>query len=204
MRCTTLLEDRLRRQGFSLVAGADEAGRGCLFGPVFAAAVILDPARPVPGLADSKTLAPARREELARLIRSRCLACSVASASPAEIDRINIREAARLAIRRAVERLAPPCDYLLVDALPIDWPVPQRALIKGDARVAAIAAASILAKTERDALMAALDARFPGYGIARHKGYGTAEHLAALRALGPTPLHRRSFSPVLEALQGVL
>lgn len=204
MRCTTLLEDRLRRQGFSLVAGADEAGRGCLFGPVFAAAVILDPARPVPGLADSKTLPPARREELAGLIRGRCLACSVASASPAEIDRINIREAARLAIRRAVERLAPPCDYLLVDALPIDWPVPQQALIKGDARVAAIAAASILAKTERDALMAALDARYPGYGIARHKGYGTAEHLAALRALGPTPLHRRSFSPVLEALQGVL
>jgi ribonuclease HII len=204
VRCTTLLEDRLRRQGFSRVAGADEAGRGCLFGPVFAAAVILDPARPVPGLADSKTLAPERRQSLSILIRERALAWAVASASAAEIDRLNIREASRLAIRRAVEALRPPCDYLLVDALPVDCPVPQQALIKGDARVACIAAASILAKTARDALMLELDARYPGYGIARHKGYGTAEHLAALRALGPTPLHRRSFSPVLEALQGVL
>lgn len=204
MRCTTLLEDRLRREGFSRVAGADEAGRGCLFGPVFAAAVILDPARPVPGLADSKTLAPERRQSLSILIRERALAWAVASASAAEIDRLNIREASRLAIRRAVEALRPPCDYLLVDALPVDCPVPHQALIKGDARVACIAAASILAKTGRDALMLELDARYPGYGIARHKGYGTAEHLAALRALGPTPLHRRSFSPVLEALQGVL
>lgn len=204
MRPTTLLEDQLRRQGFSRVAGADEAGRGCLFGPVFAAAVILDPARPVAGLADSKTLAPERRRSLAVLIRERALAWSVASASPEEIDRINIREASRLAIRRAVEALRPPCDYLLVDALPVDCPVPQQALIRGDARIACIAAASILAKAERDALMLELDSRFPGYGIARHKGYGTAEHLAALRALGPTPLHRRSFSPVLEALQGVL
>ncbi|MEJ5368551.1 MAG: ribonuclease HII [Bryobacteraceae bacterium] len=204
MRCTTLLEDRLRRQGFARVAGADEAGRGCLFGPVFAAAVILDPARPVPGLADSKALTPERRQSLAVLIRERALAFSIASASAEEIDRINIREASRLAIRRAVEGLRPPCDYLLVDALPIDLPVPQQALVKGDARVAAIAAASILAKTERDALMLELDARYPGYGIARHKGYPTAEHIAALRSLGPTPLHRRSFSPVQEALQGVL
>jgi ribonuclease HII len=204
VRCTTLLEDRLRRQGFARVAGADEAGRGCLFGPVFAAAVILDPARPVPGLADSKALTPERRQSLAVLIRERALAFSIASASAEEIDRINIREASRLAIRRAVEGLRPPCDYLLVDALPIDLPVPQQALVKGDARVAAIAAASILAKTERDALMLELDARYPGYGIARHKGYPTAEHIAALRSLGPTPLHRRSFSPVQEALQGVL
>ncbi len=199
-----LLEDRLRRQGFTRVAGADEAGRGCLFGPVFAAAVILDPSRPVPGLADSKTLTPERRQSLSILIRERALAFAVASASAAEIDRLNIREASRLAIRRAVESLRPPCDYLLVDALPIDCPVPQQALVKGDARVACIAAASILAKTGRDALMLELDARYPGYGIARHKGYGTPEHLAALRAFGPTPLHRRSFSPVLEALQGAL
>ncbi len=204
MRATTLLEDRLRRQGFTRVAGADEAGRGCLFGPVFAAAVILDPSRPVPGLADSKTLTPERRQSLSILIRERALAFAVASASAAEIDRLNIREASRLAIRRAVESLRPPCDYLLVDALPIDCPVPQQALVKGDARVACIAAASILAKTARDALMVELDARYPGYGIARHKGYGTPEHLAALRAFGPTPLHRRSFSPVLEALQGAL
>lgn len=204
MRCTTQLEDRLRRQGFSRIAGVDEAGRGCLFGPVFAAAVVLDPCSPVPGLADSKVLAPGRRLALARLIREQSLAWAVASASSEEIDRLNIREASRLAMRRAVAALRPPCDYLLVDALHIDWPVPQQALVKGDARVAAIAAASILAKTARDALMAELDLRYPGYGLARHKGYGTAEHLEALRRLGPTPLHRRSFSPVLEALQGML
>lgn len=204
MRCTTQLEDRLRRQGFSRIAGVDEAGRGCLFGPVFAAAVVLDPCKPVPGLADSKALAPGRRLELAQIIREQSLAWAVASASAEEIDRINIREASRLAMRRAVAALRPPCDYLLVDALHIDWPVPQQALVKGDARVAAVAAASILAKTARDALMAELDLRYPGYGLARHKGYGTAEHLEALRRLGPTPLHRRSFSPVLEALQGIL
>ncbi|GIU80426.1 MAG: ribonuclease HII [Bryobacteraceae bacterium] len=204
MRCTTQLEQRLRREGFSSIAGVDEAGRGCLFGPVFAAAVILDPGRPIEGLADSKTLSPERRSELAGLIRERSISWSVASASAEEIDRINIREASRLAMRRAVAGLSPPCDYLLVDALQIDWPVPQQALIRGDARVASIAAASILAKTARDALMTELDARFPGYGLARHKGYGTAEHLDALRRLGPTPLHRRSFAPVLEALQGVL
>jgi ribonuclease HII len=204
MRCTTQLEQRLRREGFSSIAGVDEAGRGCLFGPVFAAAVILDPGRPIQGLADSKTLSPERRSELAGLIRERSISWAVASASAEEIDRINIREASRLAMRRAVAGLSPPCDYLLVDALQIDWPVPQQALIKGDARVASIAAASILAKTARDALMTELDARFPGYGLARHKGYVTAEHLDALRRLGPTPLHRRSFAPVLEALQGVL
>lgn len=204
MRCTTQLEDRLQREGFSRIAGTDEAGRGCLFGPVFAAAVILDPARPIPGLADSKTLAPGRRLELALLIRERSLAWAVASASAGEIDRINIRQASRLAMRRAVAALSPQCDYLLVDALQIDWPAPQQALVKGDASVASIAAASILAKTARDVLMAELDAAYPGYGIARHKGYGTAEHLEALRRLGPTPLHRRSFSPVREALQGAL
>jgi len=204
VRCTTQLEDRLRREGFSRIAGVDEAGRGCLFGPVFAAAVILDPGRPVPGLADSKVLSPARRLELAALIRQRSIACAVASASAEEIDRINIRQASRLAMRRAVESLRPPCDYLLVDALQIDWPVPQQALIRGDARVAAIAAASILAKTARDAWITELDTAYPGYGLARHKGYGTAEHLEALRRLGPTPLHRRTFAPVLEALQGKL
>jgi ribonuclease HII len=204
MRCTTQLEQRLRREGFSRIAGVDEAGRGCLFGPVFAAAVILDPGRPIEGLADSKTLAPERRIELAELIRQRSIAWAVASASAAEIDQINIRQASRLAMQRAVASLCPPCDYLLVDALQLDWSAPQQALIKGDAQVACIAAASILAKTERDALMAELDSQFPGYGLARHKGYGTAEHLDALRRLGPTPLHRRTFAPVLEALQGVL
>lgn len=204
MRCTTQVEESVRRLGYSCIAGVDEAGRGCLFGPVFAAAVVLDPSRPVRGLADSKVLPPQRREELAATIRERAVAWAVASASVEEIDRINIREAARLAMRRAVESLRPPCDYLLVDALTVDWPVPQQALVKGDARVASIAAASILAKTARDALMLELDRRYPGYGIAHHKGYGTAEHCEALRRLGPTPLHRRSFAPVLEALQGVL
>lgn len=204
MRCSGTIEDEVRRQGYARVAGVDEAGRGCLFGPVFAAAVILDPARPIRGLADSKTLPAGRREELACLIRSRALAWGVGSASAGEIDRINIREASRLAMRRAVERLSPPCDYLLVDALTVDLPCPQQALVHGDARVRCIAAASILAKVERDSCIAALDAQFPGYGLARHKGYCTPEHWAALRRLGPTPLHRRSFAPVREAAQGLL
>jgi ribonuclease HII len=128
----------------------------------------------------------------------------VASATAAEIDRINILEASRLAMRRAVEALNPPCDYLLVDAIQIDLQVPQRALIKGDARVRAIAAASILAKVDRDACMRAMDEQYPGYGLARHKGYATEEHREALRRLGPTALHRRSYAPVIDALQGLL
>lgn len=204
MRCTGQVEAAVRREGFLRIAGVDEAGRGCLFGPVFAAAVVLDPERPVAGLADSKTLPAERREELAAAIRERAAAWAVASASAAEIDRINIREASRLAMRRAVESLDPPCDYLLVDALTIDWPVPQQALIKGDARVTAIAAASILAKVERDACLTSLAAEYPGYGLDRHKGYPTVEHREALRQLGPTPLHRRSYAPVREALQSLL
>lgn len=204
MRCTSQLEDEVRRQGFSRIAGVDEAGRGCLFGPVFAAAVVLDPDRPIQGLADSKTLTEARRDSLAALIRERALAFAVATASAAEIDAINILQASRLAMRRAVEALSPACDYLLVDALTLDWPVPQQALIKGDARVRAIAAASILAKTGRDAFISSLDAQYPGYGLARHKGYPTESHREALRRLGPTPLHRRSYAPVQEALQACL
>lgn len=204
MRCTGQVEAAVRGQGFLRIAGVDEAGRGCLFGPVFAAAVVLDPERPIAGLADSKTLPAERREELASAIRERAACWAVASASAAEIDRVNIREASRLAMRRAVQSLDPPCDYLLVDALTIDWPVPQQALIKGDARVTAIAAASILAKVERDACITALSAEYPGYGLERHKGYPTAEHREALRQLGPTPLHRRSYAPVREALQSLL
>lgn len=204
MRCTGQVEASVRRQGFLRIAGVDEAGRGCLFGPVFAAAVILHPERPVSGLADSKTLPAERREALASAIRERAAAWAVASASAAEIDRINIREASRLAMRRAVESLDPPCDYLLVDALTLDWPVPQQALIKGDARVTAIAAASILAKVDRDACLTALAVEYPGYGLERHKGYPTQEHREALRQFGPTPLHRRSYAPVREALQSQL
>jgi ribonuclease HII len=204
VRCTAEIEDALHRQGYRRVAGLDEAGRGCLFGPVCAAAVIFEPSRRVTGLADSKTLDEAQRERLAGLIRGAALAWSVAWASAGEIDAINIREASRLAMKRAAEALSPQPDYLLVDALSLELPLPQQALIKGDARVEAIAAASILAKTARDARMRELDAEYPGYGLARHKGYPTAEHIDALDRLGPAPLHRRSFAPVRGRLQGRL
>jgi len=187
--------------GFVRVAGVDEVGRGCLFGPVTAAAVILDPARPVRGLRDSKQLEPEERERLAVLIRERCVAWAVAEASAAEIDRINILEASRLAMRRAVSQLAPPPDYLLIDAIEIDYAVPQKPIIHGDALSRSIAAASILAKVHRDGTMAEWEARYPGYGLARNKGYGTAEHLEGLRSLGPAPDHRRSFEPVRQTRQ---
>ena len=201
MRCTSEHEDALRREGYSLVGGADEAGRGALFGPVYAAAVILDPGRPVRGLADSKALSPARREELACAIRANAVSWAVGSADAAEIDLINIYQASRLAIRRAVEALLPAPDFLLIDALTIEWPGPQRGIIKGDAQVECIAAASILAKTSRDACMRTLDPLYPGYGLARHKGYPTREHHEALRRLGVTDLHRQSYAPVAAALQ---
>jgi ribonuclease HII len=198
------MEQALYLQGYARVAGLDEAGRGCLFGPVCAAAVIFHPGLRLAGLADSKTLSPERRGQLALEIQASAMAWAVAWASPEEIDRINIREASRLAMRRAAEALDPAPDYLLIDALTLDLPLPQEALIKGDARVEAIAAASILAKTARDARLIELDLEYPGYGLARHKGYGTAEHLGALDRLGPALLHRRSFAPVRERLQGRL
>lgn len=204
MPCTADIERALNKRGYSRVAGLDEAGRGCLCGPVFAAAVILDPQRRPAGLNDSKVLTAAQRESLAESIRATALAWAIASASAAEIDRINIREASRLAMLRAAEALQPPADYLLVDALTIDLALPQQSLIHGDARVEAIAAASILAKTARDAHLLELDARFPGYGLARHKGYGTAEHLAALERLGPSAEHRRTFAPVRNLMQSRL
>ena len=196
LRCEATLERALRRRGFHAVAGADEVGRGCLFGPVVAAAVMLCPARPVRGLNDSKQLAPARREVLAGRLRQRAAAWAIAAVDAATIDAINIYEASRLALRRAVEALSPPPDYLLVDALTLDLAVPQCALIRGDARCHAIAAASILAKVYRDELMRRWDAVFPQYGLAAHKGYATAQHLSALERFGPTPLHRLSFEPV--------
>jgi len=204
MRCTNCFEEEARRLGFLRIAGVDEVGRGCLFGPVYAAAVILDPDHPVRGLADSKSLDEDRREELALQIRSSAVAWAVGFATAAEIDRINIREASRLAMLRAVQAIQPACDFLLVDALTIDFPVPQQALIKGDARVRSIAAASIVAKVARDRLLVQMDAEYPGYGMARHKGYPTPEHKAALLRLGPTALHRRSFAPVRDVLQGTL
>jgi ribonuclease HII len=195
-RCEGTLERELRARGFHAVAGIDEAGRGSLFGPVFAAAVILSPERPIRGLNDSKQLAAERREVLAERIRERAVAWAVRAVDAATIDAINIYQASRMAMRLAVGRLNPAPDFLLVDAVPLELNVPQRPLIKGDARCHAIAAASILAKTHRDACMRAWDEIFPGYGLAAHKGYSTPEHYRALETLGPTPLHRLSFEPV--------
>jgi ribonuclease HII len=181
----------------ALVCGVDEAGRGPLAGPVFAAAVILDPARPVTGLADSKALSARRREALATEIRSRALAWSVASASVEEIDALNILQASLLAMRRAVEGLAVPPARVEVDGPYCPrLEVPARGIVGGDATHAGISAASILAKVARDAEMLALHRIHPWYGFDRHKGYPTAAHLAALRAHGVCAAHRRSFGPV--------
>ncbi|HUB83225.1 MAG TPA: ribonuclease HII [Bryobacteraceae bacterium] len=195
-RCQATLEGELRARGFRFVAGVDEVGRGCLFGPVVAGAVILSPDHPIRGLNDSKLLEPERREVLSERIRERAVAWAVAAVDSATIDAMNIYQASRLAMRKAIEQLRPAPDFLLIDAVPIDLPVPQRPLIKGDMRCHAIAAASIVAKVYRDALMRVWDEVFPGYGLAAHKGYSTPEHWKALRELGPTPLHRLSFEPV--------
>lgn len=190
------MERELRARGFFTVAGVDEVGRGALFGPVVAAAVALDPDRPVRGLNDSKLLDPARREVLAERIRERAVAWAVAAVDAATIDLINIHNASKLAMRTAVERLRPAADFVLTDGFPLDLPVPQRPLVKGDARCHAIAAASILAKVERDRWMDVWDEVYPEYGLAQHKGYATPEHLRALRERGPAPPHRLSFEPV--------
>lgn len=180
-----------------LLAGTDEAGRGPLAGDVVAAAVILDPLRPIPGLKDSKLLSERRRTELYALIQEQALAWSVQRATVEEIDRLNILQASLLAMRRAVCALCPSPDYVLVDGNRCPpWQFRSTALTGGDRRFACIAAASILAKVTRDSEMVALDDRHPGYGFATHKGYPTAAHVAALRRLGPSPVHRRSFAPV--------
>lgn len=196
LRCTLSYEKKAWASGARLVAGVDEVGRGSLFGCVVAAAVILDPAYRLRGLRDSKLLLPERREILAERIREHAVAWAVAAVDAARIDQINIYQASRVAMREAVLRLAPAADHLLIDAVKIDCEVPQNAIIHGDALSASIAAASILAKVERDRMMCEWDAVFPAYGLAFHKGYSTPRHLAALRELGPTPLHRQSFAPV--------
>lgn len=179
------------------LAGVDEVGRGPLAGDVVAAAVILDPARPIPGLRDSKKLSPRRREELALLIMEQAQAWSVARASVAEIDELNILQASLLAMHRAVKALEPQPSYVLVDGNRLPrWDYPSEPVVKGDDRVPAIAAASILAKVQRDRELVELERQYPGYGFAAHKGYPTASHLEALRTLGVTPVHRRSFGPV--------
>ena len=185
------------------VCGVDEAGRGPLAGPVVAAAVILDPRRPIDGLADSKVLTPERREELAICIRRDAIASAVGVGEVGEIDAVNILQATWLAMERAVRALQPAADFALIDGnlLP-PLPIAARAIIGGDALEPAISAASIIAKTFRDGLMAQLDAVHPGYGFAEHMGYSTPRHLERLRALGPCALHRRSFAPVRELLDG--
>ena len=187
------------RRGYRRVAGVDEVGRGCLFGPVVAAAVVLDPARPIEGLQDSKAIPADVRQALCAVIRERALAVCVAAVDNVQIDRLNIYQATRRAMWQAVSALAPAADYLLVDAMTIDTPLPQESLIKGDARCCSIAAASIVAKVERDRWLLDWDTQYPGYGLASNKGYATAGHRSALVELGPTPLHRFSFRPVAEA-----
>lgn len=196
LRCTLKFEKQAWESGARLVAGVDEVGRGSLFGPVVAAAVILDPNYRIRGLRDSKLLPPERREILAVRIREHCLAFAIAAVDAARIDQINIYQASRLAMVEAVIQLQPAADHLLIDALRLDCEMPQRAIIHGDALSASIAAASILAKVERDRLVSEWDPVFPAYGLASNKGYSTPHHIAALRQNGPSPLHRQSFAPV--------
>lgn len=190
------IENSLRRYGFVAVAGVDEVGRGCLAGPVMAGAVVLDPERHIPGLADSKALTALGRDRLYEAIVTRSLAWAVCAAEPAEIDEINIHQATFKAMQRAIHALAPLPDVVLVDAFRIPaLPMAQRRVVKGDRQCAAIAAASIVAKVTRDRLMDRLHADDPRYGFDRHKGYATAEHLDAVARHGYSSVHRRSFRP---------
>ena len=197
-----LHEGRLWSQGYRRIAGLDEAGRGAWAGPVVAAAVILPASRPdllqrLAGVRDSKQLSPARRETLLEAIQTQALTWGVGQVAPAEIDALGIVPATRQAMHQALASLSPAADYALIDYLPLpDLDLPQFSLPKGDVRVLSIAAASIVAKVIRDQLMVQLDDRYPGYGFARHKGYGTPQHRAALQALGPCAIHRLSFAPL--------
>ena len=199
IRCVSSFERVAREQGYKSIAGVDEVGRGSLFGPVYAAAVILDPLRPVRGLHDSKILDCEQRTELATQIKLRCLAWAVGAADVYEIDQINIYQASRLAMRRAVQNLNLAPDYLLIDAIKIDLPIAQLSLIDGDARCRAIAAASIVAKVHRDACLERWHEVFPQYNLACNKGYATPDHRRALREHGPSLMHRFSFEPVRAA-----
>src|SRR5277367_400609 len=197
--CSSRFERAARQLGWMRIAGLDEAGRGSLFGPVVAAAVILNPKRRIVGLDDSKKLPAERRTELAERIREHALAWAVAEIDASRIDAWNIYQASRQAMVAALSRINPLPDYLLLDAMQLDLPIEQKSLIHGDARSISIAAASILAKVERDQRMEEYDQLYPQYGLAQNKGYGTPDHLEALQRHGPSPLHRFSYAPVREA-----
>lgn len=199
--CGWKLENAARKAGFLRIAGCDEVGRGPMFGPVVAAAVILAKGACPKGLNDSKKLSEKRRCELDIEIRASAVAWAIAAIDVETIDRINIRKASLLAMRTAVSQLALSPDYLLIDGVDtIDWPCPQQSVIQGDGTSVSIAAASILAKVYRDRLIVELDSQYPGYGLASHKGYCSQQHLAALARLGPTPLHRKNWSPVSQTI----
>lgn len=199
-RCCTRYELEARKCGWQRIAGLDEVGRGSLFGQVVAAAVILNPKRRIVGLDDSKKLLPERREVLAERIQEHAVAWAIAEVDASRIDAWNIYQASRQAMAEALRRLKICPDYLLLDAMQLDVLIEQKSLIHGDELSVSIAAASIIAKVERDRRMVDWDQRYPQYGLAQHKGYATPEHLAALRLHGPTPHHRFSFAPVREAV----
>ncbi len=196
--------DLFAPEQFSRIAGVDEVGRGCLAGPVVAAAVILDPNRPIKGLRDSKKLSAKKRDELAEEIKEKALAWSVAAMGPEVIDKINILQATLQAMKAAVEKLPVEPDFVQVDGNKLPkWKWLSEAIVKGDDKVEWISAASIIAKTTRDAYMCKIAKLYPQYGFEHHVGYGTAEHIKALKAYGPTPIHRKTFAPVREVIDGL-
>lgn len=196
--------DLFAPEQFSRIAGVDEVGRGCLAGPVVAAAVILDPNRPIKGLRDSKKLSAKKRDELAEEIKEKALAWSVAAMGPEEIDKINILQATLEAMKAAVEKLPVEPDFVQVDGNKLPkWKWLSEAVVKGDDKVEWISAASIIAKTTRDGYMCKIAEFYPQYGFEHHVGYGTAEHIKALKAYGPTPIHRKTFAPVREVIDGL-
>jgi ribonuclease HII len=206
-KCTWKLEKQVLRAGWRLVAGCDEAGRGALLGPLYVAAVILDPAKPIRGVDDSKKLTPCRRESLASEIIEKARAFKVVSLPAAEVDALNVYEASRQGMIRAVLALDPAPEFILTDAMPLEgcaqatgFRIPHRAVVHGDALSVSIAAASILAKVARDARLQELDRLYPQYGLATNKGYGTRIHLEALAAYGPCPEHRKTYQPVKDCL----
>lgn len=203
LRCTWHLEAQAARRGWRLIAGCDEAGRGALLGPLYAAAVILDPAKRIRGIDDSKKLRPEERVELAQEIRAKAIAFQVVSVPAADIDALNVYQASRQAMIRALRALIPAPDFVLTDAMrlsgwgdEVEFSIPHRAILHGDARSVSVAAASILAKVGRDALMVELGLLYPQYQVAKNKGYGTPEHLEGLAQHGPCPEHRKTFQPV--------